>query len=43
MATCPRGESAVKAVIVTSIHTLQVYLGDELVEVFAYQLPSLNE
>lgn len=35
--------SYVKAVIVTSIHTLQVYLGDDLVEVFGYQLPSLNE
>jgi putative transposase len=32
--------SYVKAVIVTEIHTLQVYLGEELVEVFDYQLPA---
>jgi len=31
--------SYVKAVIVTEIHTLQIYLGEELVEVFDYQLP----
>ena len=31
--------SYVKAVIVTEIHTLQVYLEEELVEVFDYQLP----
>jgi hypothetical protein len=30
--------SYVKAVIVTSIHTLQLYLGDELVESFEYKL-----
>jgi putative transposase len=30
--------SYVKAVIVTSIHTLQIYLGDEFVESFAYDL-----
>ena len=30
--------SYVKAVIVTSIHTLQIYLGDELVDCFEYQL-----
>jgi len=35
--------SYVKAVIVTSIHRLQIYLSDDLVEVFGYQLPSLNE
>jgi len=32
--------SYVKAVIVTEIHTLQVYLGEELVEVFDYHLPA---
>jgi len=32
--------SYVKAVIVTSIHTLQVYLGDEFVEAFEYRLPA---
>ena len=31
--------SYVKAVIVTKIHTLQVYLGEDLVEIFDYQLP----
>jgi hypothetical protein len=31
--------SYVKAVIVTQIHQLQVYLGEDLVETFAYQLP----
>jgi hypothetical protein len=31
--------SYVKAVIVTEIHRLQVYLGDELAETFDYQLP----
>jgi hypothetical protein len=31
--------SYVKAVVVTKIHTLQVYLGEDLVEVFDYQLP----
>lgn len=30
--------SYVKAVIVTSIHTLQLYLGDELIDSFEYQL-----
>lgn len=30
--------SYVKAVIVTSIHTLQIYLGDEFVESFDYRL-----
>ena len=30
--------SYVKAVIVTSIHTLQIYLGDELVDSFEYRL-----
>jgi len=35
--------SYVKAIIVTSTHTLQVYLGDDLVEVFNYQLPILNQ
>ena len=32
--------SYVKAVIVTKIHTIQLYLGDELVETFPYELPS---
>ena len=31
--------SYVKAVIVTEIHRLQLYLGDELVDTFDYQLP----
>jgi hypothetical protein len=31
--------SYVKAVIVTQIHQLQLYLGDELAETFDYQLP----
>ena len=31
--------SYVKAVVVTKIHTLQVYLGEDLVDVFDYQLP----
>ena len=31
--------SYVKAVVVTKIHTLQVYLGEDLMEVFDYQLP----
>lgn len=31
--------SYVKVIIVTSIHTLQIYLGDELVDSFIYQLP----
>ena len=31
--------SYVKAVIVTEIHQLQIYLGDELAETFDYQLP----
>jgi putative transposase len=31
--------SYVKAIVVTKIHTLQVYLGEDLVEVFDYQLP----
>lgn len=31
--------SYVKAMIVTNIHTLQVYLGEDLVDVFEYQLP----
>ena len=31
--------SYVKAVIVTEIHQLQLYLGDELAETFDYQLP----
>jgi putative transposase len=30
--------SYVKAVIVTEIHRLQVYLGEELVDLFEYQL-----
>ncbi len=30
--------SYVKVVVVTSIHTLQVYLGDEFVESFDYRL-----
>jgi len=30
--------SYVKAIIVTQIHSLQVYLGDQLVEIFDYQL-----
>ena len=30
--------SYVKAVIVTEIHSLQVYVGDQLVETFDYQL-----
>jgi hypothetical protein len=34
--------SYVKAVIVTGIGTLQVYLGDDLVEKFDYQLPALE-
>jgi putative transposase len=32
--------SYVKAVIVTQIHRLQVYLGEELVETFSYDMPS---
>ena len=32
--------SYVKAVIVTQIHRLQVYLGDELVETLSYDIPS---
>jgi hypothetical protein len=31
--------SYVKAVIVTEIHQLQIYLADELAETFDYQLP----
>jgi hypothetical protein len=31
--------SYVKAIVVTKIHTLQVYLGEDLVEVFDYRLP----
>ena len=34
--------SYVKAVIVTEIHTLQIYLGEELVQSFDYQLPVFN-
>jgi putative transposase len=34
--------SYVKAVILTGIHTLQVYLNDELVETFAYRLTAPN-
>ena len=33
----------VKAVIVTSIHTLQIYLGDELIDSFEYQLSADTE
>ena len=32
--------SYVKAVIVTDLQTIQVYLGDDLVEVFHYEMPS---
>ena len=32
--------SYVKAVIVTQIHRLQIYLGEELVETFSYDIPS---
>jgi hypothetical protein len=32
--------SYVKAIIVTGIHTLQVYLGNELVESFQYSIPN---
>jgi hypothetical protein len=32
--------SYVKAVIVTQIHRLQVYLGEDLVETFPYEMPS---
>ena len=32
--------SYVKAVIVTQIHRLQIYLGEELVETFPYDIPS---
>ena len=32
--------SYVRAMIVTEIHALQVYLGDELVEVLEYRLPA---
>jgi hypothetical protein len=35
--------SYVKAVIVTSIQTLQVYLDDELAETFDYRLTAPNE
>jgi len=31
--------SYVKAVIVTKIHALQLYLGEDLVKTFEYQLP----
>ncbi len=31
--------SYVKAIIVNEIHTLQIYLGDEFVESFEYQMP----
>lgn len=31
--------SYVKAVAITKLHTLQAYLGENLVEVFDYQLP----
>jgi hypothetical protein len=32
--------SYVRAIIVTEIHALQVYLGDELVESFVYRMPA---
>jgi hypothetical protein len=32
--------SYVKAVIVTKIHRLQLYLGDELIDAFDYRLPT---
>lgn len=32
--------SYVRAIIVTKIHTLQVYLNNDLVEVFEYRLPA---
>lgn len=35
--------SYVKAIIVTSIHTLQLYLGDELIDTFEYQLSTDTE
>jgi len=35
--------SYVKAVIVTSIHTLQIYLGDELIDSFEYRLSADTE
>ncbi len=31
--------SYVKAVIVTAIHSVQVYLGEELIEFFPYEMP----
>jgi hypothetical protein len=31
--------SYIKAIIVTKIHRLQLYLGDELIDAFDYQLP----
>ena len=34
--------SYVKAVIVTKLHALQIYLGEELVQSFEYQLPIFN-
>ena len=34
--------SYVKAVIVTKIHTLQIYLGDELVDTFDYRAHCLT-
>lgn len=33
--------SYVKAIIITKIHRLQLYLGDELVDTFDYQLPTM--
>jgi hypothetical protein len=35
--------SYVKAVILTEIHTLQVYLNDELVQTFEYRLTAPNQ
>ncbi len=32
--------SYVKAVIITAGHALKVYLGEELVEIFEYRIPS---
>ena len=34
--------SYVKAIIVTKIHRFQLYLGDDLVDTFDYQLPSMS-
>jgi hypothetical protein len=33
--------SYVKAIIITKIHRLQLYIGDELVDTFDYQLPTM--